>query len=155
MREKEFEVDVLRKENVVLKEIYEETRTQFYGRPDSKRSSKKGSSFGEWDALMRSRLQDASKRPKKRDGIPESVELSSLSDEMARLRTECEQLRREKRAVERELGQLDPGFFEELEDLKFSLAESKRLNADYDRFVKQLSRTYRFELPAQLRFSAK
>jgi len=73
-------------------------------------------------------------------GIKERI-TPSKRDLMADLRKvsqERDRLAKERKKFKGELKMLDKGFFEELEDLKYALQQSARLNSAYEKALRQL-----------------
>ncbi|XP_060100031.1 centrosomal protein of 290 kDa-like [Heteronotia binoei] len=68
--------------------------------------------------------------------------LDQLLLEIQQLKKENEKLSRERRMLRNELVALDKDFFDEIEDLKYALQESLKLNNQYEKCFKQLSSTY-------------
>ncbi|XP_029446835.1 uncharacterized protein LOC115085217 isoform X2 [Rhinatrema bivittatum] len=62
-----------------------------------------------------------------------------------KLKKEKEKLYKERRMLKNELAGLDKGFFDEIEDLKFALQESVKLNDQYEKCLQQIST--KFGLP--------
>lgn len=60
------------------------------------------------------------------------------SQEMETLRRDRDKLAKEKQKLKKELGALDENFFEEIEDLKYALQQSARLNQEYDKALRQV-----------------
>ena len=72
---------------------------------------------------------------RKKEG--EKVEL--LLREIASLKKENGDLVFDRNRLEMELSSLDPEFFEEIEDLKFSLIQARRLSKEYEKTIHALS----------------
>ncbi|XP_071824567.1 uncharacterized protein [Apostichopus japonicus] len=70
-----------------------------------------------------------------------------LRSEVNQLRQEKERLAKDRKLLKKELGALDDDFFEELEDLKFALQQSAKLNKEYQRTLEKLSQRFGFPLP--------
>lgn len=67
----------------------------------------------------------------------ERVEL--LLREVSSLKKENYDLAMDRNILEKELSSLDPEFFEEIEDLKFSLIQARRLSKEYEKTIYVLS----------------
>uniref|UniRef100_A0A2D4K351 IF rod domain-containing protein n=1 Tax=Micrurus paraensis TaxID=1970185 RepID=A0A2D4K351_9SAUR len=76
--------------------------------------------------------------------------LDQLLFETQRLKMENETLSKERRMLKNELAALDKDFFDEIEDLKYALQEAIKLNAHYEKYLKQLSSTYGITLTSAL-----
>ncbi|XP_077208908.1 uncharacterized protein LOC143844935 [Paroedura picta] len=76
--------------------------------------------------------------------------LDQLLLEIQHLKKENEKLSRERRMLRNELAALDKDFFDEIEDLKYALQESLKLNDQYDKCLKQLRSTYGITFPSLL-----
>ena len=90
----------------------------------------------EIDALKREsekRLAEAGDRT----NDDERVEL--LLREVSSLKKENYDLAMDRNILEKELSSLDPEFFEEIEDLKFSLIQARRLSKEYEKTIYVLS----------------
>ncbi|XP_054840283.1 centrosomal protein of 290 kDa-like [Eublepharis macularius] len=68
--------------------------------------------------------------------------LDQLLLEIQHLKKENEKLSKERRMLRNELAALDKDFFDEIEDLKYALRESLKLNDQYEKCLKQLCSTY-------------
>ncbi|NXA21065.1 CE290 protein, partial [Ibidorhyncha struthersii] len=68
--------------------------------------------------------------------------LELLLKEIKKLKKENEKLSTERRALKNELAGLDKDFFEEIEDLKYAVQESVKLNNQYEKCLKQISVIY-------------
>ncbi|XP_062896912.1 centrosomal protein of 290 kDa-like isoform X1 [Mobula hypostoma] len=55
-----------------------------------------------------------------------------------RLQKEKDRLTKEKNSLKNELAGLDKGFFEEIEDLKYALQESAKLNKEYEKCLQKM-----------------
>lgn len=62
-----------------------------------------------------------------------------LVREVSKLKQEKDMLTDERARLDAELSSLDPEFFEEIEDLKFSLIQSRKLNVEYEKTIAVLS----------------
>ncbi|KAK3085412.1 hypothetical protein FSP39_002931 [Pinctada imbricata] len=74
----------------------------------------------------------------------ESFQISG-GKSLEQLRSECGKMRKENDKLRKELRGLDLGFFEEIEDLKFSLQQSTKLNKEYEKTLRKLC--MRFSVP--------
>lgn len=99
--------------------------------------------FYESNALLRARTAAGRSPSAAHTEHPDTERRRELEDrveplqaEIAKLAATNARLRAENRDIKRELGSLDHAFFEELEDLKFGLAEANRLNAAYDKTLR-------------------
>ena len=72
------------------------------------------------------------------DGTGEE-RIALLLRELSGIKREKEQLFEERRQLRAELSSIDPEFFEEIEDLKFSLVRTRRLNEEYEKTIRVLS----------------
>jgi len=72
------------------------------------------------------------------DGTGEE-RIALLLRELSGVKREKEQLSEERRQLRAELSSIDPEFFEEIEDLKFSLVRTRRLNEEYEKTIRVLS----------------
>ncbi|XP_074919034.1 uncharacterized protein LOC142046376 isoform X1 [Chelonoidis abingdonii] len=70
--------------------------------------------------------------------------LELLLLEIQKLKKKNEKLSRERRMQRNELPGLDKEFFDEIEDLKYALQESVKLNNQYEKCLKHISSTYGF-----------
>ncbi|XP_072013619.1 uncharacterized protein [Amphiura filiformis] len=70
-----------------------------------------------------------------------------LKSELAAVKKERDDLAREKRKMKKELGALDEGFFEEIEDLKYALQQSAKLNKEYEKTLKKICKQYGVPFP--------
>ncbi|XP_074843575.1 uncharacterized protein LOC142009417 [Carettochelys insculpta] len=68
--------------------------------------------------------------------------LEVLLLEIQKLKEKNEKLSRERRMQRNELAALDKGFFDEIEDLKYALLESIKLNNQYEKCLKHITSTY-------------
>ncbi|XP_067404044.1 centrosomal protein of 290 kDa-like isoform X2 [Emydura macquarii macquarii] len=68
--------------------------------------------------------------------------LELLLLEIQKLKKKNEKLSRERRMQRNELAGLDKEFFDEIEDLKYALQESIKLNNKYEKCLKHISSTY-------------
>jgi len=62
-----------------------------------------------------------------------------LVREISKLKQDKDELIDERARLNAELSSLDPEFFEEIEDLKFSLIQSRKLNVEYEKTIAVLS----------------
>nr|XP_005996249.1 PREDICTED: centrosomal protein of 290 kDa-like isoform X4 [Latimeria chalumnae] len=67
---------------------------------------------------------------------------SGLLLDIEQLQKEREKLAKERRMLKTELAALDKGFFEEIEDVKYALQESAKLNKQYERYLQQICTVY-------------
>ncbi|XP_026516795.1 centrosomal protein of 290 kDa-like isoform X1 [Terrapene carolina triunguis] len=74
--------------------------------------------------------------------------LELLLLEIQKLKKKNEKLSRERRMQRNELPGLDKEFFDEIEDLKYALQESIKLNNQYEKCLKHISSTYGFAFAA-------
>ncbi|XP_072169303.1 uncharacterized protein [Diadema setosum] len=72
---------------------------------------------------------------------------AGLVAEMEALKLERDKLARDKHKLKKELGALDENFFEEIEDLKFALQRSAKLNQEYDKALRHTCQTYGAAFP--------
>ena len=68
---------------------------------------------------------------------------ASTSRKIKELTTKSDKLYTENVLLRRELSAFDPEFFEELEDLKYSLKTSKQLNLQYEKSLERICRHYK------------
>uniref|UniRef100_UPI00398E6BEA centrosomal protein of 290 kDa-like isoform X1 n=2 Tax=Pristiophorus japonicus TaxID=55135 RepID=UPI00398E6BEA len=73
---------------------------------------------------------------------PDCIHIELLF-EIERLQKERDRLTKEKRSLKNELAGLDKGFFEEIEDLKYALQESTKLNKEYEKCLRKICEKYR------------
>ncbi|XP_078254216.1 uncharacterized protein LOC144592885 isoform X2 [Rhinoraja longicauda] len=64
-----------------------------------------------------------------------------------KLQKESDKLTKEKNSLKNELAGLDKGFFEEIEDLKYALQESVRLNKEYEKCLQKLCEKHGLPFP--------
>ncbi|XP_034618486.1 centrosomal protein of 290 kDa-like isoform X3 [Trachemys scripta elegans] len=74
--------------------------------------------------------------------------LELLLLEIQKLKKKNEKLSRERRMQRNELPGLDKEFFDEIEDLKYALQESIKLNNQYEKCLKHISSTHGFAFAA-------
>ncbi|KAK6491937.1 centrosomal protein of 290 kDa-like isoform X2 [Huso huso] len=70
--------------------------------------------------------------------------------EIEKLHKEKEKLSKERKMLKDELAGLDKDFFDEIEDLKYALQESSKLNKAYDNCLKQICVKYGLSFPDAL-----
>ncbi|XP_041103687.1 centrosomal protein of 290 kDa-like isoform X2 [Polyodon spathula] len=70
--------------------------------------------------------------------------------EIEKLHKEKEKLSKEKKLLKDELAGLDKDFFDEIEDLKYALQESSKLNKAYENCLKQICVKYGLSFPDSL-----
>jgi small-conductance mechanosensitive channel len=68
----------------------------------------------------------------------DDTELSTVLKEMQKVKKDRDRLVQDKRKLKDELKGLDHGFFEEVEDLKYALQQSGRLNQEYEKSLRKL-----------------
>lgn len=73
------------------------------------------------------------------------TDISRLQLEVNSLQSEKIKLEKQYKSLKSELQSLDPGFFEEIEDLKFALQQSALLNKEYEKVLRQMC--LRFGIP--------
>lgn len=73
------------------------------------------------------------------------TELSRLQAELSSVKDGKVKLENQYKSLKKELQSLDPGFFEEIEDLKFALQQSALLNREYEKTLKNMC--LRFGIP--------
>ncbi|XP_043395827.1 centrosomal protein of 290 kDa-like isoform X3 [Chelonia mydas] len=78
----------------------------------------------------------------KKKGACSCKYLALLLLEIQKLKKKNEKLSRERRMQRNELPGLDKEFFDEVEDLKYALQESIKLNNQYEKCLKHISSTY-------------
>lgn len=76
-----------------------------------------------------------------------SCDSEDLRSEVTQLKLERDRLFKERKLLKKELGALDDDFFEEIEDLKYALQQSAKLNKEYQKTLEKLSRQFGFPLP--------
>ncbi|XP_064611428.1 centrosomal protein of 290 kDa-like isoform X2 [Liolophura sinensis] len=59
-------------------------------------------------------------------------------EELTKLKTKCEKYVAQNKKLKAELKGLDPDFFDEVEDVKFALRQSAKLNKEYERTLRKL-----------------
>ncbi|XP_041044921.1 centrosomal protein of 290 kDa-like isoform X4 [Carcharodon carcharias] len=90
-------------------------------------------------------------RPAGRKGCsPDCIHIELLF-EIERLQKEKDKLTKERRSLKNELAGLDKGFFEEIEDLKYALQESAKLNKEYEKCLRKICEKYGLPFPQALR----
>lgn len=91
------------------------------------------------DQMRRSRVTSAKQKDKQRDRSqsPPNNQVHSTKY-VDGIRKEREKLRKENKKLKEELKGLDFGFFEEIEDIKFALQQSAKLNKEYEKTIKKL-----------------
>ncbi|KAK2185982.1 hypothetical protein NP493_215g03019 [Ridgeia piscesae] len=70
-----------------------------------------------------------------------------LTDQLKKTRCERDQLREEVSGLKAELKGLDHGFFEEIEDMKYALQQSARLNKEYEKLLRRLCNQFGLPYP--------
>ncbi|XP_067886894.1 centrosomal protein of 290 kDa-like [Heterodontus francisci] len=80
---------------------------------------------------------------------PDCIHIELLF-EIERLQKERDKLTKEKRSLKNELAGLDKGFFEEIEDLKYALQESAKLNKEYEKCLRKICEKYGLPFPQPL-----
>ncbi|XP_013381384.1 centrosomal protein of 290 kDa [Lingula anatina] len=78
-----------------------------------------------------------SRRSRSRSGSPKQS-ATSLQRELTRVKRERDKLLKIKQKLTEELKGLDHSFFEEIEDLKYTLQESTKLNKQYEKSLRTL-----------------
>ncbi|XP_072122637.1 uncharacterized protein [Mobula birostris] len=68
----------------------------------------------------------------------DSTSCKQLLFMVERLQKEKDRLTKEKNSLKNELAGLDKGFFEEIEDLKYALQESAKLNKEYEKCLQKM-----------------
>ncbi|XP_051879969.1 centrosomal protein of 290 kDa-like [Pristis pectinata] len=68
---------------------------------------------------------------------PDCINIELLF-KIERLQKERDRLTKEKNSLKNELAGLDKGFFEEIEDLKYALQESAKLNKEYEKCLQKM-----------------
>lgn len=96
-------------------------------------------------ASVRRRRTPRSQR--RRGCSPHLDDSLDLKTEVKHLKHERDKLSKEKKLLKKELGALDDDFFEEIEDLKFALQQSAKLNQEYQKTLDKLSKQFGFPLP--------
>ncbi|XP_078071838.1 uncharacterized protein LOC144495577 isoform X2 [Mustelus asterias] len=81
---------------------------------------------------------------------PDCIHIELLF-EIERLQKEKDKLTKERRNLKNELAGLDKGFFEEIEDLKYALQESAKLNKEYEKCLRKMCQKYGLPFPQALR----
>ncbi|XP_078397220.1 uncharacterized protein LOC144680012 isoform X2 [Cetorhinus maximus] len=90
-------------------------------------------------------------RPAGRKGCsPDCIHIELLF-EIERLQKEKDKLTKDRRSLKNELAGLDKGFFEEIEDLKYALQESAKLNKEYEKCLRKICEKYGLPFPQALR----
>ncbi|XP_070575494.1 centrosomal protein of 290 kDa-like [Ptychodera flava] len=89
-----------------------------------------------WSAGRKQRRRSAS--------LDNSLDLRS---ELETVRKERNKLAKDKKKLKKELQGLDEGFFDEIEDLKFALQQSAKLNQQYDRTLRNMCRKFKVPFP--------
>ncbi|XP_067831119.1 centrosomal protein of 290 kDa-like [Heptranchias perlo] len=84
---------------------------------------------------------------------PDCIHIELLF-EIERLQKERDKLTKEKRSLKNELAGLDKGFFEEIEDLKYALQESAKLNKEYEKCLRKMCEKYGLPFPQPLHLVA-
>ncbi|XP_071785443.1 uncharacterized protein [Asterias amurensis] len=75
---------------------------------------------------------------RRRSGRSRSRSVSPYIDiQVQQLKKERDQLAKEKKKLKKELRGLDEGFFEEIEDLKYALQQSAKLNKEYEKALRR------------------
>nr|XP_054748640.1 centrosomal protein of 290 kDa-like [Lytechinus pictus] len=93
----------------------------------------------------RSRTTPGQRRMRSRSR--QSYSPDNYSQELETVRRERDRLKKDKHKLKKELGALDENFFEEIEDLKFALQQSARLNQEYDKALKQVCENFGAPFP--------
>ncbi|XP_011673759.1 centrosomal protein of 290 kDa-like [Strongylocentrotus purpuratus] len=96
-------------------------------------------------AQNRSRTTPGHRR--RRSHSRQSYSPDNYSQELETVRKERDRLKKDKQKLKKELGALDENFFEEIEDLKFALQQSARLNQEYDKALKQVCENFGAPFP--------
>lgn len=65
------------------------------------------------------------------------------------IKDEIKRLKEENKSLKKEILGFDHSFFEEIEDMKYSLVQSKTLNQKYERIVKDLCSRYKISIPTK------
>lgn len=87
-------------------------------------------------------------RNKMRQRSHDITDSGDLADQLKKTRCERDKLLEEVTGLKAELKGLDHGFFEEIEDMKYALQQSARLNKEYEKLLKRLCN--QFGLPYTL-----
>ncbi|XP_022106636.1 centrosomal protein of 290 kDa-like isoform X2 [Acanthaster planci] len=69
------------------------------------------------------------------------------SQEFQRLKKERDQLAKDKKRLKKELQGLDEGFFDEIEDLKYALQQSAKLNKEYEKALRRTCKQFGVPYP--------
>lgn len=67
-----------------------------------------------------------------------SAKPKDTDEKLSQTKKECIKLKKENEKLKKELKGLDLGFFEEIEDIKFALQQSARLNKEYEQTLRKL-----------------
>ncbi|GCB75530.1 hypothetical protein scyTo_0019023, partial [Scyliorhinus torazame] len=103
----------------------------------------------EHTAMRRNRRTLASHKHRSGGGkgcSPDCIHIELLF-EIERLQKEKDKLTKERRGLKNELFGLDKGFFEEIEDLKYALQESAKLNNEYEKCLRKICEKYGLAFP--------
>ncbi|XP_072324491.1 uncharacterized protein [Scyliorhinus torazame] len=106
----------------------------------------------EHTAMRRNRRTLASHKHRSGGGkgcSPDCIHIELLF-EIERLQKEKDKLTKERRGLKNELFGLDKGFFEEIEDLKYALQESAKLNNEYEKCLRKICEKYGLAFPQVL-----
>ncbi|KAI0225002.1 hypothetical protein LSAT2_024060 [Lamellibrachia satsuma] len=75
------------------------------------------------------------------------IDAPDLADQLKKTRCERDKLQEEVARLKAELKGLDHGFFEEVEDMKYALQQSARLNKEYEKLLKRLCKQFGLPYP--------
>lgn len=92
----------------------------------------------ETDSSMSVRSRSRSFRRSRSKGSPRRLSASSLQTKFDQVKKERDRLVQDKKRLKNELKGLDHNFFDEIEDLKFALQQSAKLNKEYEKSLKKL-----------------
>ncbi|XP_071959690.1 uncharacterized protein [Antedon mediterranea] len=106
-------------------------------------------------AQQQNRIRDRNTpTPKKRRRrkLDDSLDLRT---ELQKIKKDRDQILKQKKKLSSELKGLDEGFFEEIEDLKFALQESAKLNKEYEKALEKICTQFGVPLPLHNKTSSK
>ncbi|KAH3894093.1 centrosomal protein of 290 kDa-like isoform X2 [Dreissena polymorpha] len=83
-------------------------------------------------------IQAKSKARRKSANRGHSPESSGDEDDLTKMRKENRKMRKDIGKLKQELSGLDHGFFEEIEDIKFALQQSAKLNSVYEKTLRKM-----------------
>ncbi|XP_077982488.1 uncharacterized protein LOC144437422 [Glandiceps talaboti] len=84
------------------------------------------------------------RRRRRSDSLDDSLDLRS---ELEKVKKERNKLAKDKKKLKNELQGLDKGFFDEIEDLKYALHESAKLNQQYEKTLRSMCQKFRVPFP--------